>query len=205
MRPFRAFVVAVVAALCCSMPALAAPQLTLSDSSGDSSSVTIVQGGSFTIDVILTADTGFTGLTYFLETTSGGSGNISITGRTSNTWTGNGLTDSITSDPGILALFDATLSPRNGKDLGYSATDVSTNIAPGTYSITSLTLASTASTPAGDYTIRTASATLTDAQFSEFSIPVSSYTVHVMAVPEAASLTLLGLGAMSLPGRLHMP
>lgn len=162
----------------------------LTDSLGDSLSVTIQPGDSFTFDFSILSDEPLIGATYFLSATGISNSAFTITSRTI---TGSLFSSLQTIDPTALAA-NPVLSPANGSDLGALVANLSIPATPGLLYFSSITLTSSPAINFGVYTINiTPSSIVLNSNFDEISI-TSSYTVNV--IPEPTTFALLGLGSV---------
>ena len=176
------------------VPAMAST-ITLSDGDASPTQVTIPPGQTFSLNVIIDNDVPTAGLTYYLSSNT--SGLFSIVGRTvAGT---NPYTDSTSSDAVLLAAASALLDPQNNSDLG-GTNDGSANAPAGTYVLGTLSLSASLATPEGSYTIFTTTASVNNIVADEFSIANSAAYIVNVAVPEPASLGIIGLAGL-LMGR----
>jgi PEP-CTERM motif len=160
-------------------------------------------GSTVTFDITLSvANSGtdpvpsVTGLSYWFETSAVDNSYFTITSRN--------LSGSQFSDPIADPSGDAIVAGGNAHDLGAVISNTNAPLPSNTsYFVATLTLQISPSTPAGVYTISTTTiasdngpktSTVADGNFTRHDIAVATYTITV--VPEPATMSLLGLGAL---------
>ena len=177
--------------------------LSFNDGTGTPNAGSYAPGSSFSFDITLSVtNTGadpvpnVTGLSYWFETSAANNSFFKITARN--------LTGSPFSDPQSSPGFpEAIVAGGNNSDLGATVPPNTSQPSPGSYFVATLSLQIDPSTPAGTYTIFTTTlasnggpktSTVGDASFQRHDIAATTYTITV--VPEPATLSLLGLGAL---------
>lgn len=185
---------------CIGLPAVThASGLAIEDGSGDPASVTVAPGGSFTVGVRLTADQSFVGTSFNIQTAGQAISALTITARAWNP--SSPLTVPMSSDSNVVGLPQAVLSPSNGSDLGYLASDVLIPVAAGSYQLENVTLSVASNLPAGQYSLFTVNGNMASGDFQDIALLDSApYTITVV-VPEPGMIGLLALGALPLVRR----
>jgi len=214
MKRERGMYVAILLCLALALGSQAlASSISITDATGDPGSVSINAGDSFVIDVKLTADVGFNGVTYFLAAPGAGSGKFRLTGRDISVGPFT-TADLTTTNTKVLALANAVLDPQNGKldgsgtdncDLGATFADSFQELT-GTYTIARYTIASDAAIALGAYQITIPRASFNRCEENEFetvnlSTANVSYTVNILPEPVSMLGLLFGL-PMILRGRV---
>lgn len=171
------------------MPAAqAAVTLDLSDTAGNTNSVTITPGASFLVTLSFTSTAESTsGIQYFLEALGAASGQFKIIARDVAI---SAFSDLITGDDIALAAPNALLDTTNDNNLGGLTASGSNGM--GTFTIATFTIQSDATISSGNYMIGTNSALFLDENVNEISASQSTYQISV--IPEPSSCLLLGLG-----------
>lgn len=167
-------------------PAWATVALTLSDGTEPAGSVEVMPGQSFDVAVSLVADEGVVGFTYFLSISAPGSGKFSIAARSIPPESP--FQDKITADVAILLPDVALLDPHSNRDLGLLADIVSTDVPPGSYLVSTLTISTAADLAPGTYTLSISggeNGVLQGSNASEMVLPIvpGSYTIVVPGDP----------------------
>jgi hypothetical protein len=171
-------------------------------------SQTVTAGNAFSLDAYMTF-TGFTagGLSFWLEAPNAIAPFLTFNGETVfNNWDPNGAgSATFTVAGGTSANYT-----REGRDLG-STSNFDTNgnftdpLAAGTYQVALMNFTLAAGAPAGTYILHDTvlspvASEITDTAFGPHNVAQTSYTITVAAVPEPATWSLLGLGAVASVG-----
>jgi hypothetical protein len=185
---------------------------TANEVGGSPATLTAAPGGSvsFSLQVALSASETTGAVDYWLTQFSGApAGMFTITGLD---YTGSAFSDpsagvgggtstadafnNTTGAPGTDGVADNLINPRNGPDLGSSATPNGTFRTNGTFQVVNLTLGVNPAA-AGLYNIRTF-------DYSGFGInditPGAQASININVVPEPATWSLMGLGGLASVG-----
>jgi hypothetical protein len=158
-----------------------------------SSTVNITSNQSFTLTLMINTNFVSSGITYFLQSNSAGSGLFTITAidRTGSPYP-------ISSDPPGPCGIACVLNPVNDFDLGATNDGVETD-PPGLYTIATITLSST-NAPLGQYTIFIDRGVVTDRTGGGFEdrVLTALATINVVPEPTTVGLALLGGAALSV-------
>jgi hypothetical protein len=177
--------------------------LTTTGTSNTSGSFT--KGTPFSLDVSLTFS-GYTGdgLSYWLQVPTALAPYITITSEQYFTFTDPTNTGAKTfvSSAGANSGFSSDQGSSNSGDLGGTATNSSSDVASGTYQVTTLNFLLSASAPVGTYSIRTTTLSprtseANDNAFATHSIPGVSYSLNVSPEPSTVAFLLGGAGLLA--------
>ena len=168
--------------------------------SGGLNSISITQGGSFTLTLGVTTNFITLGYTVFLRSTDG-AGLFQLNARTNlNAF----FTDPTTSDALALGNPNGILNPSNARDLGYTG-DTVNNQPMGTFQLASYTIANIGLMTPGVYHIFLDSRSImTDTSFTDRTITGLNgttgqfFTVTVLPIPEPTTVGLAILGGAAL-------
>lgn len=165
---------------------------------GGLNSVTIMQGGSFTLTLGVTTNFITLGYTDFLRSTNG-SGLFQINGRTNLNMF---FTDPTTSDILALGSPNGILAPSNARDLGFTG-DTVNNQPAGTFQLATYTIANIGLMTPGVYQIfLDPRSIMTNAGFMDVAMggnPI--FTVTVIPEPTTIGLAILGGAALLVVAR----
>lgn len=183
--------IAAAAALSISPEAKAVSSLTISDTFGDPSTISITPGESFTIVLRLSTTTEqLIGTTYSLLAPGAGSGKFTLVARD--------VVGATFSDLSTASVADTVLTSANSTDLGASAADIFNPVQPGNLYLATYTIASNPTLAPGIYTIQTGTNSIAaDSNFASIPLPTSTYRVQVVPEPGAAALLMGGLGVLA--------
>jgi hypothetical protein len=159
------------------------------------SQISISAGEEFSLKLTLDVPYQSTGVSVYLETTSG-VGLFSITGRDTS------LTPYVDLTTNSLSGGNALLNPRTA-DLGGTLINPTSPINAGTFQISTFTIRANATLSPGTYTLSTSDilSTVQRTQAEGFSsgpVPPTTFTVNI--VPEPGSVSLLLCGLLGLIG-----
>ncbi len=165
--------------------------LSISDTFGDPSTISIAPGESFTIVMRLSTTTEqLIGTTYSLIAPGIGDGKFTLVARD--------VVGSAFSDLSSASVADTVLTNQATIDLGATVANISNPVQPGNLYVATYTVASNPTTAPGVYTIQTgANSIAADNNFNSIPLPTSSYQVNVVPEPGTAALVFGGLGVLS--------
>jgi len=194
----RNLFLSLVGAFCILIPNLssAAASLTILDQASPFNSVSINQGGNFTVDInVSTTTEQISGFSYLLTISALGSGSFSLTSRdiAGAPYTASDFTFNNAS---VFSGSNATLDPTNNNDLGAT---LASPLAAGSYFLARFVISSLPSVPLGAYTVSFNAASVFDQDFNEITpLTTGTYTVNVVPEPKTWFMLALGLTVIVL-------